>query len=253
MRDKAGELRRQVEERIRFLSDLGANFVFRPKQEGPAIDQAPVDSPAPEYETESRARQDSLTAEPPDKASVLQPLEEAVRRCTLCPLSAGRCNAVPGEGSYGTPLMFVGEAPGADEDRQGRPFVGRAGQLLTKIIAAMRYARDEVYITNIVKCRPPDNRTPFRPEIEACQPYLLTQIKTIRPIVIVSLGKTATDFFVPSAASMSSLRGNFHDFGSVRVMPTFHPSYVMRNEGDPGIKRLVWQDMQKVMALLGKK
>jgi len=223
LRDRAEELRRRVEERIRFLSDLGAGFVFR------------------------------VEKKEPDKASVLQALEEAVRRCTLCPLSARRGHAVPGEGSYETPLMFVGEAPGADEDTLGRPFVGRAGQLLTKIIAAMKFKREDVYITNVVKCRPPDNRTPLRPEVEACQPYLLTQIKTIRPRVIVSLGKTATDFFVPSSAGMTSLRGDFHDFGSIRVMPTFHPSYVMRNEGDPSIKRLVWQDMKKVMALLGEK
>jgi uracil-DNA glycosylase family 4 len=222
LRKKAEDLLRDVEERIRFLSDLGAGFAFRVKPEEA------------------------------DKASILGPLEDAVRRCTLCQLSAGRRNAVPGEGSYDAGLMFVGEAPGADEDLQGRPFVGRAGQLLTKIIAAMKFKREEVFITNVVKCRPPENRPPLRPEIEACQHYLLTQIKVIRPHVIVSLGKVATDFFVPSSAGMTSLRGDFHDFGSVRVMPTFHPSYVIRNEGDPKIKRLVWQDMQKVMAVLGK-
>jgi uracil-DNA glycosylase len=235
LHDKAVELRRRVEERVRFLSDLGAGFVFRPGIREPEK----IEEPA--------------TLGEPDKASALHPLEEAVRRCTLCQLSARRCNAVPGEGSYDTPLMFVGEAPGADEDRQGRPFVGKAGQLLTKIIAAMKFRREDVYITNVVKCRPPENRTPLRPEIEACQPYLLTQIKTIRPRVIVSLGKTATDFFVPSSAGMTSLRGEFYDFGSTRVMPTFHPSYVLRSEGDPRIKRLVWQDMQKVMAFLGTK
>lgn len=223
MRNKSEELRRRVEERLRFLSDLGAEFAFR---------------------GETRES---------DKASVLQPLEEAVRRCARCPLSERRTNAVPGEGSYDTPLMFVGEAPGADEDRLGRPFVGRAGQLLTRIIAAMQFKREDVYITNVVKCRPPENRTPLRPEIEACRPYLLEQIRTIRPRVIVSLGKTATDFFVPSSAGMTSLRGEFHDFGSIRVMPTFHPSYVMRNEGDPRVKRLVWEDMKKVMAFLGTK
>ena len=229
MRDKAEELRRRVEDRIRFLQDLGAGFVFRTE----------IKPPAP-----PRVQ---------DKAGVIGPLEAAVRSCTLCPLSAGRTNAVPGEGSYDAPLMFVGEGPGADEDRLGRPFVGRAGQLLTKIIAAMQFTREEVYITNIVKCRPPENRTPFRSEAEACQPYLLTQIRTIAPRVIVSLGKTATDFFVPSTAGMSDLRGTFQDFGGIKVMPTFHPSYVMRNEGDPRIKRLVWEDMKQVMAFLGKK
>ncbi len=241
MRDKAEELRRRVEERIRFLSDLGAGFVFRTEK----VVLRESDRPAGLM---------SLT-EPMkvDRASVLHPLEEEVRRCTLCRLSEGRRQAVPGEGSYDTPLMFVGEGPGADEDLQGRPFVGRAGQLLTKIIAAMKFRREEVYITNIVKCRPPNNRPPFRDEVEACQPYLLTQIRTIQPQVIVSLGKTATDFFVPSSAGMTSLRGEFHDFGGIKVMPTFHPAYVLRNEGDPRFKRQVWQDMQKVMALLGKK
>jgi DNA polymerase len=222
LRKRAEDLLRDVEERVRFLSDLGADFAFRARAEGA------------------------------DKPSILRPLEESVRRCTLCQLSAGRRQAVPGEGSYDAQLMFVGEAPGADEDLQGRPFIGRAGQLLTKIIAAMKFSREEVYITNVVKCRPPENRTPLRPEIEACQHYLLTQIKVIRPRVLVSLGKVATDFFVPSSAGMSSLRGNFHDFGSVRVMPTFHPSYVLRNEGDPRVKRLVWEDMKKVLAALGK-
>jgi uracil-DNA glycosylase family 4 len=223
LRKKADDLLREVEERIRFLSEVGAGFAFRNAKEKDG------------------------------KATVLEPLEDAVRRCTLCPLSLGRRHAVPGEGDYDAELMFVGEAPGADEDLQGRPFVGRAGQLLTRIIAAMKYEREDVYITNIVKCRPPENRTPLRPEIEACQNYLLTQIKEIRPRVIVTLGKVATEFFVPSSAGMTSLRGEFRSFGSIRLMPTFHPAYVLRNEGNPKIKRLVWQDMQKVMAVLGKK
>jgi DNA polymerase len=149
--------------------------------------------------------------------------------------------------------MFVGEGPGADEDIQGRPFVGRAGQLLTRIIAAMNTRRQDVYITNVVKCRPPQNRTPVREEIEKCRPYLLEQIECIAPRVIVSLGKVATDSFRPSAAGMSSLRGNFIEFGNTLVMPTFHPSYLVRNEGNKEIKKLVWQDMQKVMEALGRK
>jgi uracil-DNA glycosylase family 4 len=247
LRDKAEELRRRVEERVRFLSDLGAGFVFRPETKGNDLVERPGHVDEPDL------AQGAAKLSVPDKTSVLRPLEDAVRRCTLCRLSEGRRQAVPGEGSYDTPLMFVGEGPGADEDLQGRPFVGRAGQLLTKIIAAMKFTRDEVYITNIVKCRPPENRTPFRDEVEACQPYLLTQIRTIGPRVIVALGKTATSFFVPSPAGMSDLRGKFVDFGGIPVMPTFHPSYVMRNEGDTRVKRLVWQDMQQVMEFLGKK
>jgi uracil-DNA glycosylase family 4 len=247
LRDKAEELQRRVEERIRFLSDLGAGFVFRPEKKEPAEAMAPAQDRA------AVAFPVTGNAEETDKASVLRPLEEAVRRCALCRLAEGRRHAVPGEGTYDAPLMFVGEGPGADEDLQGRPFVGRAGQLLTKIIAAMKFSREGVYITNVVKCRPPGNRTPFQDEIEACQPYLLTQIRTIRPRVIVALGRPATGLFVPSASSMSDLRGKFVDFGGIRVMPTFHPSYVMRNEGNPGVKKLVWQDMQQVMALLGQR
>jgi uracil-DNA glycosylase family 4 len=213
----------QLKEELNLLSDLGVEFVFASEKN----------------ETQ--------------KEAVLFPLQEKILRCTLCPLAEGRKNAVPGEGDFDAALMFVGEAPGADEDIQGRPFVGRAGQLLTKIIAAMKFRRDEAYITNVVKCRPPHNRTPVREEIEKCKPYLLKQIEIIQPDVIVSLGKVATDFFIPSGATMSSLRGHFHQFGGIPVMPTFHPSYIIRNEDDKKIKRLVWDDMQKVMAVLGKK
>ncbi len=212
-----------IKEELDYLTDLGMEFVFsagKNNKAGPAV---------------------------------LYSLREKILCCTLCPLSAGRKNAVPGEGDSGARLMFVGEGPGAEEDIQGKPFVGRAGQLLTKIIEAMKIRRDDVYITNVVKCRPPNNRTPLRQEIETCKPYLLAQIEAIQPEVIVTLGKVATDFFVPSAAGMSLLRGNFHEYGKIQVMPTFHPSYLVRNEGDRNIRKLVWQDMQKVMGILGKK
>ena len=148
--------------------------------------------------------------------------------------------------------MFIGEGPGRDEDLQGRPFVGRAGQLLRKIIAAMTFREDEVYIANMVKCRPPENRVPHLEEIEACSPYLARQIELIRPRVIVTLGKTATDFFVPGRASMGERRGRFADLGPIKVMPTYHPSYLVRNEGNRALRRQVWDDMRKVMELLGK-
>jgi DNA polymerase len=223
LRKKAEDLLGPLEEVFRYFSDLGVEFAF------------------------------PLPSKSVDKVSLLQPLEKKILGCRLCPLAKGRTNAVPGEGSYDTPLMFVGEGPGADEDLQGRPFVGRAGQLLTKIIEAMKFKREDVYITNVVKCRPPQNRTPLRPEIDACRPYLQTQIRVIAPQVIVTLGKVATDWFISSSAGMTSLRGEFHDYGKIRIMPTFHPSYVIRNEGDKRIKKLVWEDMKKVMAVLGKK
>ena len=186
------------------------------------------------------------------ESSVLS-LEETVLNCQKCPLSQTRTHAVPGEGDLNADLMFVGEGPGRDEDLQGRPFVGRAGQLLTKIIRAMTFQREEVYITNIVKCRPPGNRNPQGNEIASCKDYLLAQIELINPKVIVSLGKVAADFFIRSSLGMTALRGDFYDFDNIKVMPTFHPSYLIRNEGNKNLKKMVWEDMKKVMAFLGKK
>lgn len=190
---------------------------------------------------------DSVLREPP-----FEGLRKRILSCQKCSLSQTRIHAVPGEGSLNTGLMFVGEAPGRDEDIQGRPFVGRAGQLLTKIINAMSFARNDVYITNIVKCRPPENRDPHSEEISACHNYLLEQIELIEPKVIVALGRFSSSFFTQTQMSMSALRGNFFDFHGVKVMPTFHPSYIIRNEGNKTIKKMVWEDMKKVMALLGK-
>jgi DNA polymerase len=205
----------EVEDKLKFLSLLGVDFVT--------------------YES-----------------SVLS-LEETILNCQRCSLAQTRTNAVPGEGNLDAELMFIGEAPGRDEDVQGRPFVGRAGQLLTKIILAMTYQRDEVYITNIVKCRPPGNRNPHGDEIASCKDYLLCQIEMIKPKVIVTLGKVAADFFIRSSLGMTALRGDFYDFDNIKVMPTFHPSYLIRNEGNKNLKKMVWEDMKKVMAFLGKK
>lgn len=180
-------------------------------------------------------------------------LSERIVLCRKCPLGGIRKNAVPGEGSMKADLMFVGEAPGRDEDTQGSPFVGRAGQLLTKIINAMQLQRKDVYITNVVKCRPPNNRTPNPDEIGQCLEYLLEQLGMIQPRVVVALGKVATDFFIRSRQGITALRGDFYDFQGIKVMPTFHPSYVLRNEGNKKIKKMVWEDMKKVMAFLGKK
>jgi len=193
----------------------------------------------------------------PQKSSApggeFQDIVDQVLTCRLCSLARTRTRAVPGEGNPKTELLFVGEAPGHDEDVQGRPFVGRAGQLLTKIIEAMTFRREDVFITNIVKCRPPENRTPVREEIEKCGPYLTAQIEIIRPKVIVALGKVATDFFIRSSRGMTQIRGEFYDYRGIPVMPTFHPSYVLRQENVRDVKKQVWQDMQKVMKLLGRK
>lgn len=189
--------------------------------------------------------------EPPLKSGA--DLETRIRACNKCRLAETRIHAVPGEGDWNADLMFVGEGPGRDEDKQGRPFIGRAGQLLTKIIAAMEFDRDQVYITNIVKCRPPENRNPLDDEVEMCKDYLLEQIEIISPRVIVTLGKVAADFFIPGAPTMGSIRGKFHLFGDIPVMPTYHPAYLVRNERNRELKKKVWEDMKQVMALLGKK
>jgi DNA polymerase len=163
--------------------------------------------------------------------------------CTRCGLAGTRKNIVFGTGSAEADLMFVGEAPGADEDDQGLPFVGRAGQLLTKIIEAIQLQREEVYIANILKCRPPGNRDPQPEEVDSCEPFLFRQIEVIRPMIVVALGKYAAQTLLRSKTPISRLRGSFFDFRGVRLMPTFHPSYLLRN---PSAKREVWEDMKKV-------
>lgn len=183
----------------------------------------------------------------------LPQLERAILNCQRCPLAKTRLKAVPGEGNWQAELMFVGEAPGEEEDKQGKPFVGRAGQLLTKIIEAMTFKREEVYITNVVKCRPPENRTPRQEEIMKCAPFLEAQIRLIKPKVIVALGKVAADFFVPGNLPMGQLRGHFFYYEDIAIMPTYHPAFVLRHEGRKEIKQQVWHDMKKVMALLGRK
>ena len=170
--------------------------------------------------------------------------------CRRCPLSETRHHIVFGEGDPHAELVFVGEAPGGDEDIQGRPFVGRAGQLLTKIIAAMGLTRKEVYICNILKCRPPGNRNPLPSEIAVCEPFLLMQLRAIKPRVICAMGGFAAHTLLNSEAPITALRGSFHDYRGIPLMPTYHPAYLLRN---PGAKRQVWEDVQKIMELLEKR
>jgi uracil-DNA glycosylase len=177
----------------------------------------------------------------------LQEIRDEIGDCTRCKLHKGRTNIVFGIGDPHARLMFVGEGPGADEDVKGEPFVGRAGQLLTQIIKAMGLEREQVYIANVVKCRPPENRNPEPDEIEQCSPFLHAQIASVNPAVIVALGKFAAQTLLGVETPISRMRGQFHQLGSVAVMPTFHPSYLLRN---PGAKREVWDDMKMVMARL---
>lgn len=168
--------------------------------------------------------------------------------CTRCKLSTTRTNIVFGEGNPKAQLMFVGEGPGENEDLQGRPFVGRAGQLLDKIIEAMGMKRQDVFIANVVKCRPPQNRLPQPDEVATCSPFLFRQIDTIKPKVIVVLGATALKSLVGEDAKITKMRGNFSEYRGVPLMPTFHPAYLLRN---PPAKKEVWEDMKKVMSHLG--
>jgi DNA polymerase len=169
--------------------------------------------------------------------------------CTRCKLHSKRTNIVFGVGSPDAPLVFVGEAPGGDEDRTGEPFVGAAGQLLTKMILAMGLTREEVYICNILKCRPPGNRNPEPDEIEQCEPFLKRQLAAIRPRMIVCLGKFAAQCLLRSDAPISKLRGRFQTYEGIPLMPTFHPAFLLRN---PAAKREVWSDLQMVMAELDR-
>jgi DNA polymerase len=181
-----------------------------------------------------------------------RPLDEIRREvgdCRRCKLCQGRRNIVFGTGNPRAKLVFVGEGPGHEEDVQGHPFVGPAGQLLTKMIEAMGFKRDEVYICNVVKCRPPQNRNPEPDEIAACEPFLKAQLASIQPKVIVALGKFAAQTLLREPTSITRLRGKWRDYESIPLMPTFHPAYLLRKPED---KRLAWEDLQSVMAFFEK-
>jgi DNA polymerase len=188
-----------------------------------------------------------------EKKVELITFKEKIDKCTLCPLSSSRINIVVGEGNTSAELMFVGEAPGEEEDKQGRPFVGKAGQLLNRIISAMGLKREDVYITNIIKCRPPKNRDPKTDEIDACINFLIEQIDIIKPKIIVALGRISAQILTGKNLPITELRGNFYSFRGINVLPTYHPAYLIRNEGNINLKRQVWNDMKKVMSFLGLK
>jgi DNA polymerase len=236
--------REQLAGHLEFLRELGVEGVSR----------------APEWRTRRDAAASAATpeglpdAEPvpgadPAPAEALQALRAEIGpQCTRCKLHMlGRRQVVFGVGHPQARLMFVGEAPGEDEDRQGEPFVGRAGQLLTKIIEAIGLTRDQVYIANVIKCRPPGNRNPEIDEVETCEPFLFRQIATVRPRVVVALGKFAAQSLLRTTEPITRLRGRTFEFRGASLVPTFHPAYLLRN---PPAKREVWEDMKKVRDLL---
>jgi uracil-DNA glycosylase family 4 len=192
----------------------------------------------------------ALSSQPPSPeipSNDLDSIAAEARICTKCRLAKTRTQVVWGTGNPNADLMFIGEAPGRDEDLKGEPFVGRAGQLLTDIIKAMKLSREDVYIANVIKCRPPENRNPEPDELEMCRPYIRTQVGLIKPRVIVTLGKFALQSLT-GKASVSAARGQWTEYEGIRVMPTYHPAYLLRT---PSAKKDVWNDMKKVMTELG--
>lgn len=193
-------------------------------------------------QTEACEKAESVDRTP----EMLEDIRQDLGDCKRCGLCQDRRNIVFGAGAANARLMFVGEGPGSDEDMQGLPFVGAAGQLLTKIIAAMQLTREDVYICNVVKCRPPGNRNPAEAEIRACLPFLERQIAAVKPLFIVGLGSVAVQSLLNTTKGISKIRGQWTTYQGIKFMPTFHPSYLLRS---PEKKREVWQDMQQVMAL----
>jgi uracil-DNA glycosylase len=212
-------------------------------------------NPLPELVTSRAPAMPHL--DPKDKAQGLADIAEEVSTCVACGLCQGRHHTVPGEGDPDADLVFVGEGPGQDEDLSGKPFVGRAGQLLGKMIGAMGLTRDDVFICNMVKCRPPNNRAPAPDETEACWDYLVRQLSLIQPKVIVTLGNPSTKGLLNTKVGITRLRGQWQELpeigpglGGIPVMPTFHPAYVLR-QYNADTRGKVWSDLQQVMELLG--
>ncbi len=260
------QLRKALADRVRYYHDLGIyDFYRRPRTEKEK-DAGSVVVPAGQIsavqisatplvnQTTEPAPQMPRTAAvslmpSTDPVTALRMIREEIGDCTRCRLhQQGRKQIVFGVGNPNAELMFIGEAPGADEDEKGEPFVGRAGQLLTNMIKAMGLSREEVYIANIIKCRPPSNRTPERDECETCSPFLMQQIKVVSPKAIVALGAIAAKTLLAVNAPMSELRGNWYDFRGTKLAVTYHPAYLLR---DPRQKKETWKDLQMVMKELG--
>jgi uracil-DNA glycosylase family 4 len=228
-------LRRHLQRQQR----MGVRFVARPEVARMTPTAMESKKPAPDKVERVSTHSDR------GEVSSLEELRDDIGDCRRCKLHSGRTHVVFGIGNRNAKLMFVGEGPGRDEDLNGEPFVGRAGQLLTDIITkGMGLSREDVYIANVVKCRPPQNRNPEPDEVASCEPFLKKQIELIRPKIIVALGKFAVQALLQSKVPITRLRGNWHTYMGIKLMPTFHPAYLLRNPAD---KKLVWEDIKKVM------
>jgi uracil-DNA glycosylase family 4 len=238
--------RDQLKEHLRFAGELGVAGVSRDAAWRTRADAGVVPRSDPNPARSEPAGAAAVPYKSPGEALV--GIRQDIGDCTRCKLhTLGRTQIVFGVGDPAADLMFVGEAPGADEDEQGIPFIGRAGQLLTRIIAAIDLTRDHVYIANIIKCRPPQNRNPEPDEVASCEPFLFRQIDVIKPRVIVALGKYAAQTLLRTETPISRLRGQVFDYRGAKLIPTFHPAYLLRN---PSSKREVWEDMKLVKRLL---
>jgi uracil-DNA glycosylase len=242
----------EIGDHLKLYKDLGVRYARR---DAPHAIDAPKNAAAVKKEPPAGLKTKTLApAEPelfppaePHESETLEKIRADLGNCRRCKLAPLRTNIVFGTGDANAELMFVGEAPGGEEDAQGLPFVGRAGQLLTKIIASIELSRGDVYILNILKCRPPDNRNPESDEIAACEPFLFRQIAAIRPKVICALGLYAVQTLLRTKEPIGRLRGRFYEYRGVKLMPTFHPAYLLRN---PNEKRKVWEDLRMVRDLI---
>lgn len=244
------ETKQALASRIRYYRDMGIyDFYRRDSELLPAEADLSQVVRAEESEETITIPKQRAEAQAEDPITALRQIREDLGDCTRCRLhKQGRKQIVFGVGNPRAELMFVGEGPGADEDEQGEPFVGRAGQLLNKMIEAMGLKRDQVYIANVVKCRPPENRTPEKDECDTCSPFLLRQIEAIRPKAIVALGAVAAKTLLGVADSMNNLRKRSYDFRGTTLFVTYHPAYLLR---DPRQKAEAWKDLQNVMSFLG--
>jgi len=258
--------RPEVKHRLSQLVDDLARHVKYLQEEGiTAVDRTPAITPESPPALAMPKKSSPVPAIPPapamsmaptvsdaDVSAELKAIAQTVVACKKCALHAKRRQAVPGQGNIHPDILFIGEGPGEDEDKQGLAFIGRAGQLLTRLITRMGYTRDEVFIANIVKCRPPNNRKPLPEEMNMCRPYLERQISVLKPKVIVLLGASAFEGLIPpdsSGRTISKVRGKWLDYNGIPAMPTFHPSYLLRNQSAMWD---VWNDMQLVLTRLGR-